>query len=646
MNREAFKRKLTAVFSADVTGYSRLMNADESSTVLTITRYRDVMATLVKQHRGRVVDSPGDNVLAEFVSVVDAVQCAVAVQKEIQARNADLAEDRRMVFRIGINLGDVIEEGKRIYGDGVNIAARLESMADPGGICISRTAFDQIESKLPLGYEYLGEKPVKNIPRPVGAYRVLMEPKIAVSKEAKMARAMLTRRRKIILATALCLFSLMLAVGIWKHYSTSPPLENTAPGEEGRPPLSDKPALAVLPFVDMSEDSEQAYFSDGITEDIITALSAIPKLSVVARNSTFAYKGKPTNIQQVGRELGARYILEGSVQREGDRVRITAQLIDAGTGHHMWVERYDREFKDIFALQDEIVLKIMRSLQLTLSEGQRHSIKGNAPKSLDAYLKFLKGRSYFQRPSPDNNAKARQLFEEAIALDPTYSGAYRTLARTHLRDVWYGWSRAPRESLARAMTSAEKSLILDSSDAGAHARLSQIYLFKGEHEKAVSEAERALALSPNSVEGYGALGMSLYYDGRYEEAVRLLEKAIGLEPVPATWLLHNLGNGYLMAGQYADAIAAYGKALDRNPKSLWALVGLAAAYGMTGREKEARGASAALLKAKPLFSLDYLESMLPYKNQADKERFVGALREAGLDRKNNDAGVQEKDGSR
>jgi adenylate cyclase len=638
MNRKAFKRKLTAVFSADVTGYSRLMNADESSTVLTITRYRDVMTTLVKQHRGRVVDSPGDNVLAEFVSVVDAVQCAVAVQKEIQARNADLAEDRRMVFRIGINLGDVIEEGKRIYGDGVNIAARLESMADPGGICISRTAFDQIESKLPLGYEYLGEKPVKNIPRPVGAYRVLMEPRVTLTEEIAVSKAAPVWRRKTVLAAAIGLLLVTLAAWIGSRYINSPLPQKTAPAEGITSPLSDRPALAVLPFVDMSEDSEQAYFSDGITEDIITALSAIPKLSVVARNSTFVYKGKPVNAKQVGMELGVRYILEGSIQKEGDRVRITAQLIDAATGHHMWAERYDREFKDIFALQDEIVLKIMRALQISLSEGEQHSTKGDAPKSLDAYLKLLKGRSYFQRASSENNAKARQLFEEAIAIDPAYSAAYMSLAHTHLRDVWYGWNRSPQESLVRAMTSAEKSLALDPSDAGAHALLSQIYLFKGEHEKAIAEGERALALSPNSVEGYGALGMSLYYEGRYEEAIQLLEKAIGLEPVPATWLLHNLGNGYLMVGQYADAIAAYEKALDRNPKSLWALVGLTAAYSMTGREKEARGASAELLKAKPLFSLDYLEGILPYKNQADKERFVGALRKAGLDKKDNGAG--------
>jgi len=391
MNTEGFKRKLTTMLSADVAGYSRLMGEDEAGTVKTLTTYRDIMAELIKQHRGRVVDSPGDNVLAEFASVVDAVQCAVAVQKELQARNAELPEDRRMEFRIGINLGDVIEEGDRIYGDGVNIAARLEALADPGGICVSKTAFDHIETKLPLGYEYLGDQTVKNIPKPVGAYRVLMEPRVVVAGKEK---------------TAL--------------------------------PLPEEPSLAVLPFDNISGDPEQEYFSDGLTEEIITALSKVDKMFVIARNSTFSYKRKPVKVQQVGEELGVRYVLEGSVRKAGDRARITAQLIDALTGHHLWAERYDRDLKDIFALQDEITMKIVTALRVKLTEGEQARLYDRGTENLDSFLKVLQGWQRFFRFNRDDNFVARQMFEEAITFDLKNPSAYAMLAWTHQMDVWYG----------------------------------------------------------------------------------------------------------------------------------------------------------------------------------------------------------------
>jgi adenylate cyclase len=370
MAEEGFRRKLTTMFSADVAGYSRLMGEDEAATVKTLTSYRRIMVELIKQHRGRVVDSPGDNLLAEFTSVVDAVQCAVAVQKEFQARNAELPEDRRMVFRIGINLGDVIEEGDRIYGDGVNIAARLEGIADPGGICISKTAFDQIETKLPLGYDYLGEQTVKNIARPVGAYQVLMEPRVTVA------------------------------------------------GKEEKPlPLPEEPSIAVLPFANISGDPEQEYLSDGLTEEILTALSKVDKMFVIASNSTFAYKGKPVKVQQVGEELGVRYVLEGSVRKAGDRVRITAQLVDATTGGHVWSERYDRDLKDIFALQDEITMKILTALRVTLTEGEQARVYDRSTENLDSFLKVLRGMHHFLRFNEDDNVVARQMFEEAVRLD-------------------------------------------------------------------------------------------------------------------------------------------------------------------------------------------------------------------------------------
>ncbi|MFO7461156.1 MAG: adenylate/guanylate cyclase domain-containing protein, partial [Desulfatiglandales bacterium] len=320
MNTKDFKRKLTAVFSADVAGYSRLMGEDEAGTVKTLEEYKEVMFSLIKQHRGRLIDSPGDNLLAEFASVVDAVQCGVAVQNELKARNADLPESRRMQFRIGINLGDVIEEGERIYGDGVNIAARLESCADPGGICVSKTAFDHIETKLPLGYEYLGEQTVKNIAKPVGAYKVLMEPRVTVAGVKERKPPIPAWRRKSVFAGAVAVLVLIIGAGIWNFYFRTPKIE-PASKEKMAFPLPDKPSIAVLAFSNMSGDPKDSLFGDGLAEGIINGLSKSDRVFVIARNSSFTYKGKPVKVKQVAEEMGVRYVIEGSVQREGERVR-------------------------------------------------------------------------------------------------------------------------------------------------------------------------------------------------------------------------------------------------------------------------------------------------------------------------------------
>ena len=360
MAEKGFKRKLTAILSADAVEYSRLMSENEEATVSTITAYREILTTLIQQHNGKVLDSPGDNLLAEFVSVVDAVQCAVAVQKEIKARNDELPENRRMQFRIGINLGDVIQEEDRIYGDGVNIAARLESLADPGGICVSKTAFDQIETKLPLGYEYLGEQSVKNIPKPVKAYRVLMKPD-AAGKVIGEKRFLGRFSRRTALAAIVILVVVAGSLVGWNIYLQQSKKVEQASVEKMALPLPDLPSIAVLPFTNMSDDPKQEFLSDGITENIITALSKVPRLFVIARNSTSTYKGKPVKVKQVSEELGVQYVLEGSVQRSADRIRITAQLIDALKGHHLWAERYDRDLTEIFALQDEITLKILKA---------------------------------------------------------------------------------------------------------------------------------------------------------------------------------------------------------------------------------------------------------------------------------------------
>ncbi|MHC4677026.1 MAG: adenylate/guanylate cyclase domain-containing protein, partial [Planctomycetota bacterium] len=437
------------------------MGEDEAATVQTITAYRETMSQLIQQYRGRVVDSPGDNILAEFASVVDAVQCAVEVQEVLKLKNADLPEDRRMQFRIGINLGDVIEEGDRIYGDGVNIAARIEGLAEGGGICISGSAFEQIENKLALGYEYLGEHTVKNISKPIRVYRVQMESRAATEmRKAKRVGLRQWQWAALVLSAVLIIGAGVVAV--WNFYlRTTPPPMGVASVEKMAYPLPDKPSIAVLPFTNMSGDPKQEYFSDGITEDIITGLSKIPRLFVIARNSSFTYKNKPVKIQQVGRELGVRYVLEGSVQRSGNRIRITAQLIDASTGQHLWVEQYNRDLKDIFALQDEITMKIMTALQVKLTEGEQARLVGKGTANLQAYEKVLQGREHITRLNIEGNVQARDLFEEAITLDPEYSIAYAALAQTHLLDVWLGLSKSPDKSIEKSAELVQKALALD-----------------------------------------------------------------------------------------------------------------------------------------------------------------------------------------
>jgi len=539
------------------------------------------MGDLIQQHRGRVIDSPGDNILAEFGSVVDAVQCSVAAQNEFKARNAELPETRRMVFRIGVNLGDVIEEEGRIYGDGVNIAARLEALADPGGICISKTAFDQIETKLPLRYEYLGEQQVKNIAKPVAAYRIRME------------RDLTTADRSLGLK------------------------------------LPDKPSIAVLPFANMSDDPEQEYFSDGISEDIISSLSQVPNIFVIARNSTFTYKGKSVNVQQVCRDLGVKYILEGSVRKVGNRVRITAQLIEGTTGHHLWAERYDRELEDIFAIQDEVTLKILRELQVKLTSGEQARLYSRGTENIDAYLKMTQARFYFYHNDRGSNIVARQICEEVIALDPKWEMPYSVLGWTHWTDARMGWSDSPEESVREAFQCAQKSISLNESSV-AHGLLSWLYLITGVHEKALLEGERSIAVAPNSADAHAFYAFSLAFAGEPKKAMSRIESALRLNPFPPSWYFLVSGIAYRLLGRYEEAIAAYKKAISIEPGNLSAHVALATVYALDGREMEAQGEAEEVLRIEPKFSVERYAKSLAFMNQAYRDLSIAALRKAGL----------------
>jgi len=633
MSQGSFKRKLITIFSADVAGYSRLMGDDESATVRTIEVYRKVMSELITQHRGRVIDSPGDNLLAEFGSVVDAVQSAVAVQKELQARNSELPQDRKMEFRIGINLGDVIEEGDRIYGDGVNIAARLEGLAEPGGICISKTSFDHIESKLPYGYDFIGDQTVKNIDKPVGAYRVSMEPRVTVTGKAEKEKPAPVRRTPILIG-AVAVLVLAFAVGIWQFYIQRP---SVAPAsvEKMAYPLPDKPSIAVLPFDNLSGDPEQEYIGDGITENIITALSKIPEMFVIARTSTSTYKGKSVKIQQVSEELGVRYVLEGSVQKAGDRIRVTAQLIDAISGHHLWADRYDREIEDFFDLIDEIAKKVAIELQVKLTEGDIARIS-HKTENFEAWAYVTTAYSLLKQASKENVAKGRELCEKALKLDPEYGFAWGVLGAAHNIDTIYGWSESRDKSFKLAVEYTDKALKLDETLSCATAIKGRLHMMQGQFEQAIAVGEKAIALGPSHDLPYLILGGTMRYAGRFEESITLMKKGMRLNPQYPAWCLYYLANSYFFAERYEESIEAGKPLLERAQKGefhiLFVHLVLSAAYMELGRKEEARAHAAEVLGINPKLSLEYLRKVnkRQYKHPADYEPYLEALRKAGL----------------
>ena len=633
MVKAGFKRKLTAILSADVEGYSRLMGEDEETTVRTLTTYREVLTTLIQQHNGRVIDSPGDNLLAEFASVVDAVQCAVAVQKEINARNAELPENQRMQFRIGINLGDVIQEKDRIYGDGVNIAARLEGLSEPGGICISKTAFDHIESKLPYGYEFLGDQPVKNIAKPVGAYRVLMEPRVTVAGDTEKGKALPIGHRRTVMTGGLIVLLAVIAGLIWNFYFRAPAREQ-ASKEKVALQLPDKPSIAVLPFDNMGGDREQEYFSDGITEDIITNLSKISGLFVVSRNSSFLYKGKEAKIQDIAKDLGVRYVLEGSVRRGGDRVRITAQLIDGETERHVWADSYDRELRDIFSVQDDVTQKVVSELAVTLTATESERRIRKHTENFEAYDTYLRARRTWGNVTKDAHLKVQALCQRVIELDPNFAGGYVLLSFSLSRAVRFGFSNSPQEDLEKAYELAQKAISIDDTFAEAYLALASTYLMKKRHDDAVAAAIKATMMQPGDSWSNAWVGFYLHWAGRGDEAVEAIKKARLLNPKymegrDAVYLSF-MGYSSFTAGFYEEAIEAMKQSETRFGFSVPRQAFLIASYIKLGRKKEARAAAQELLKRNPKFSLSSWKYGRNYKNPADVDRLYSALSKVGL----------------
>jgi adenylate cyclase len=577
------ERRLAAILAADVVGYTALMGADEAGTLERLTGLRqDFLEPLIADHHGRVVKLMGDGILVEFASVVDAVACALAWQVGVAER------DEAFKFRIGINLGDVIVEGEDIHGDGVNVASRLEGLAEPGGVCLSDDAYRQVRGKTQANFEDLGEQSLKNVAEPVRVYRI-----------------------------------------------TSDITSTTVPVMVSEPmALPDTPSIAVLPFTNMSGDPEQEFFSDGITEDIITALSKISSLLVVARNSTFTYKGHTIDLKRVSHEQGVRYVLEGSVRKVGKRVRVTAQLIDATTGHHMWAERYDRDLEDIFAVQDEITREVVIALDVRLSKGEQARFWSGGTTNLKAWECVRLGAELFNQIDLESNLEGARLFKMAIDLDPDYAIAWVMLGWTYFHQADVGSlyrSEEQREAMLNSTVEcAQKALELDPSCADAYAELGLCHLSKGEHDQAIAMSEKAVALAPNHSEILATSAVTQIKSGHPKRAFELIRKAMRLCPVYPSWYLWALGTACRLTGQTGSAILAFEEGIKRSPDHLALHAGLASTLAELGRERDAQTSVSEILRLDPDFSIKNYLKGLSYRDPAELARFEDGLRKAGL----------------
>jgi adenylate cyclase len=564
------------------------------------------------------VDFTGDNFLAEFPTALDAVECAVDVQRVLAARNASLREERRMQFRIGVHMGDVTTEGDRIYGDGVNIAARLEGLADPGGVCISATVHEQVERKLDFGFEDLGDQTVKNIPKPVRAYRVRLESAAPIPEPQARARP------RALFVAGVVVILVVAGLLVWRLIAPSDD-QFTVPG------FGDAPAIAVLPFDNLSGDPEQEYFADGIAEDVITRLSS-GLFPVIARNSSFTYKRQEVKVQQVGRELGARYVIEGSVRRTGDRVRISAQLIDATSGHHVWAETYDRDLEDLFAIQDEITQAIAWSVGNRLSRAESESAVRWNPRSLDAYDLYMRGQWHGSKGTAEGNAKARSLYEQAIEIDPSYAPVFSALAFAHYASILRQWSDSPDRSLDGLERAARTCVALDPQYAGCQLSMGQLASLTGRRDEMFAGFEAAVRTAPSNVWALFTLGVYAAPAGRPEEGLAHIEKAIRLSPKdPALGVyFYGVALAHLAAGRYGDAVDWAQRSLTLIPEFEFSHLALVVGNVHLGRSAEASAALEGLLRVRPGFSS---ESISRAYSTADPEFvafLVEGVRIAGL----------------
>ena len=578
----ATQRRLAAIVSADVMGYSRLMGADETGTLTALRGHRsELIDPLIAERGGRIVKTMGDGLLLEFPSVVDAVGCCLEIQRGMVERNAGIADVDALRYRIGVHLGDVIVEGDDIFGDGVNVTARIEALSDPDGIAISDDAHRQVRDRLDVAWRDGGEHQVKNIAR---------------------------------------------AVSVWRWAFTDSQTDSVAASVGETLAAPDGPSIAVLPFDNMSRDQDQEYFADGITEDIITEISKIPGLMVISRNSTFTYKGKATKPQDVCRDLGVRYVMEGSVRKAGGRVRITAQLIDGRSGGHLWAERYDRELADIFAVQDDVTEKIVRALEVNLAGSVTASPARMETDVPEAYDLVLRGREQFRLYSKDSNLRASDLYERAIVLDPNYAAAYAGLAMIRMHD----WFQGSQDALDKAYELALTAEALDPSLPLVYEALGNIRLFRRQHEESVAAARRWLEVEPGNADAYTNLAGALLFSGQPEKAASLIDKAVLLNPFYPFYYIFYRGLAFFAMERYDDALEALERSATHNPDALPPHLYLAACHALMGNDASARKELAEIQGIAQEFSLAWMRTTSPYKRSADMDRVVGGLRMAGL----------------
>lgn len=619
------ERRLAAILAADVEGYSRLTELDEETSTVTLRMYRVVVEESISAHKGHIFSSAGDGVVAEFPSIVEAIRCAVEIQNEIAERNASVPEAQRMRFRIGVNLGDVIVEDDNLYGSGVNVAVRLEQLAEPGGICISHTVYDQVRKIVEIPFQDIGERRLKNIADPVHVYRILPSPVPWLT------------RHNARLGVGAGVLLLLLAAGAASFYLRQPAALWDAVLSDGGA-LSEHPAIAVLPFDDMSSTHDQQYLADGITEELIMGLAKFPELIVMSRNATITYKDKPTDSRQVGKDLNAQYVVEGSIQRSDQNVRVTAQLINASTGRPLWADRYDREISSIFAIRDDITRSIagtIGGLSGKLAQAEVARVSGKNPNSFTAYDYLMRGWYEWHKFTREDNAAARDLFEQARKIDPNYARAYAGLAWAYAGDYDYEWTDDYDKTLKLAFEMANTAVRLDPNDYQAQWALGWAYLYNRQHENALAHYLRARELNPNDAELLAEMGNFLIYIGQPKQAIDQVKEAIRLNPFHESWYVEYLGWAYEEAGMPLKAIEIFERAIDlQNPDEdgLWYLPFVAAAYAhpTVGRMDDARKVVKTLLSRKPEFSTSEALSRFPYKTKELADRYVNALRRAGL----------------
>ena len=625
---EHVERKLAAILAADVVGYSRLMGADEVGTLRALkTLRRDHLDPTIAAYGGHIVKTTGDGLLVDFASVVDAVACAVTIQRKMLERNAAVAEDKRLVLRIGINVGDIIVDGNDIFGDGVNIAARLESICEPGGLCISEIARDQVRDKLPLTFTDLGEQQVKNIARPVRVFGLAPQ-EIAETGELSPGRATPVKRgHRAALAAVLASVLILGGAGAWWAVRDSPPASQTAAAPQSSS-TDTRPTVAVLPLVSLAEGTKDDYFADGLTEDILSALGRFSEFTVRSHNAVFAYKGKNPRPEEVGRDLDVRYVVDGSIRRSPERVRISVRLTAAARNVLLWSENYDVAPNEIFSVQDDITRRIAGTLASRLTNLELTKANTKPPSSMEAYDLVLRGRDLFGRVNRSANSQARALFERAIELDPGYAPAYIGLGLVELNGVMQGWTADPEATLQRAEALGQKAIALDSTSAGAHALLGSTYIRYADYDRALDEMRRALELNNSDPNAYAGLGAALLWSGDVEGSVKALETAskLGLEFTRND--AFTLGTAYLLADRSADAVRTLERALERTKLDVYSYAILAAAYAEAGRQADALRQAASVRELDPRFDSADFGSLL--RKPELRTKLGAALKKAGL----------------